>query len=100
MQISNTILRCLYTLNSTDNKYSAHSAAGSFALETDALNLKGVLRLETSRMKGFPARNVVTMSSCSSCRWNRGAEEAAERDIVTRRGVMGENEGYVWRVLR
>ena len=67
------------------------------------MNLNGVLRLETSRMSGLPARNEVTMSSCSSCRWKRGvgAAEAEERDMVNfrlRRGVVLVEVGWEWRV--
>ena len=60
------------------------------------MNLKGVRRLDGSRICGFPAKNVVTTSSCSSDRLNIGEEEeewreAGWKDMVGFwRGVAGE----------
>ena len=65
-------------------------------LGTVSLNLKGVRRLDGSRICGFPAKNVVTTSSCSSDRLNIGEEEecreAGWADMVAFSwGVVGEH---------
>ena len=58
-----------------------NSAECNDLLGAVSLNLKGVRKLEGSRICGFPARNVVTTSSCSSDRLNVGEEEEECRQV-------------------
>ena len=96
MPCSNTLAKNLNTKTKavTSIVYSGaaiqtHSVWYNTVLGTETLNLNGVRREETSRMRGLPAMKAVTMSSWSSCRWKRGAEEEGEEEEAEVRDMVG-----------